>query len=72
MDFINIFFVNTGSKLSNDILQKMQLTENDLVHKNKFTNGPMNSFMLWETDEAEVHKTILSLKYIPSSRWSAG
>lgn len=32
VDFINNFFVNMGSKLSNDILQKLQLTENNLVH----------------------------------------
>lgn len=69
VDFINNFFVNVGSELSNNILQKLQLTENDLVHKNKYTNSPVNSFMLWEIDEAEVHKTILSLKNTKSAGW---
>lgn len=69
VDFVNEFFTNMASKLSTDILQKLKLTENDLVQKFKCKHSPMNSFVLLETDETEVYKIVMSLKSTNSTGW---
>lgn len=68
-DYINDYFVNIASKLSCNILRKLNLTENDLAGKFECKNSPINSLMLLETDEAEVYKTVMSLKNTQSTGW---
>lgn len=68
-DYINDYFINVGAELSKNILQKLNTTEELLVQNYKENTAPLNSFMLLDTDKAEVFKIAMSLKNSNSSGW---
>lgn len=69
IEHINDFFVNVGSKLANTILENTNMTESFLTSNFKPDVSNSDSFVLLETDVAEVNRTVLSLKNTASSGW---
>lgn len=59
---VNNFFISVGQKLSDVILTKLNVTEQDLIRPPKIENTPGNSLALFLTDENEIKAIINSLR----------
>lgn len=68
-DHINDYFVNIGENLAATILQKLNLSQDELVQRFKPTDSQLHSFMLLETNLIEVNNIISSLKNTSSTGW---
>lgn len=65
----NTFFTNVGKNLADDILNRLNTTEEQLAAAIISTSGPLDSLYFSPTDYIEVKKTIAGLKSSYSSGW---
>lgn len=66
---LNEYFTGIGNTLANDLLSRMNKTEQELAREASMNTSPLCSFLLMPTDIYEVRGIILGLRTRSASGW---